>query len=213
MSEPIQIAIISASLAAFINCIFQLVNKIIDQQHEERIYKRSEEKTYLEKKEKAYISAIRRLMEIKVGFDYTEMDVYESEDIQTTIEKNNEGYMDSSPLLRLYASDEIYNMYYNLERFSVYAYSDGWRLIEDAKTVYSVNITILARRMQDDLGFRQYSRNYEKIECPECGIQHDAYSKCPNCGLEYQELQEKLQRIFEQMRVLNGEQRAEDMDE
>lgn len=38
MNESIQIAIISAGLAALINCVFQLVNKLIDNSKELSLY-------------------------------------------------------------------------------------------------------------------------------------------------------------------------------
>lgn len=52
MNESIQIAIISAGLAALINCLFQLVNKLIDNAKERRVNTSKELATYKKKKKK-----------------------------------------------------------------------------------------------------------------------------------------------------------------
>lgn len=55
MNESIQIAIISAGLAALINCVFQLVNKLIDNSKENKDKEDKELSLYVEKKEKKSI--------------------------------------------------------------------------------------------------------------------------------------------------------------
>ena len=114
MNETLLIAIISAGLSALINCIFQIVNKIIDN-NKERLQKNiTELEVYKEKKEKVYIAAIGRLLEIRRGFDYTHEMVVSNNTIQQKIEKNNVAFAEISPQLRLYAPDSIFNEYYKL---------------------------------------------------------------------------------------------------
>lgn len=49
MNESVQIAIISAGLAALINCIFQIVNKLIDNAKERRDNSDRRKELYIEK--------------------------------------------------------------------------------------------------------------------------------------------------------------------
>ena len=69
MNESIQIAIISAGLAALINCVFQLVNKLIDNSKENKDKEDKKLSLYVEKKEKENITAIGRWRERRRGFD------------------------------------------------------------------------------------------------------------------------------------------------
>ena len=71
MNETVQIAIISAGLATLINCMFQFVNKLIDNAKERRQDQDKKIEEYIEKKEKVYIAALQRLIQIRYGFDYT----------------------------------------------------------------------------------------------------------------------------------------------
>ena len=84
--------------------------------------------------------------------------------------------------------------------FSIYAYAheNEPRLFEDSKQAYNMQITLLARQMQDDLGYRKYNNSCDTIMCPECGIEHDIILKCPNCGMSYEELLKKTEKIINQ---------------
>lgn len=201
MNETLLIAIISAGLSALINCIFQIVNKIIDN-NKERLQKNiTELEVYKEKKEKVYIAAIGRLLEIRRGFDYTHEMVVSNNTIQQKIEKNNVAFAEISPQLRLYAPDSIFNEYYKLSAYSRFAYApqNGPRLVEDSKWAFDTSITILARLMQEDLGYRELTSEYVPIVCPRCQTEHDVYSKCPSCNMKYSELQKELQALLNQV--------------
>lgn len=191
MSQTIIIALISAGLASLVNCIFQLINKIFDNRREEINYKRNEKKEYLKKKEEVYASAIERLLELKVGFDYSRSDLLHNKNKIKQIDESNYRYLKTASLLRIYSTDEIFNMYSRLSKFSKFSYSDGPRLFEEYKQIYDCNITILARLMQEDLGYRKLNDIKEMIICPECGNEHDVYSKCAKCNMSYSDLQKK----------------------
>ena len=111
MNESIQIAIISAGLAALINCVFQLVNKLIDNSKENKDKEDKKLSLYVEKKEKVYIAAIGRLLQIRRGFDYTREMIMHNNQIQANIEKENMEFVEISPQLRLYSTDKIFNKY------------------------------------------------------------------------------------------------------
>lgn len=212
MDDKIIVAIISAGLAALVNSIFQIVNKIIDNRKEENTSRLAERKEYLRKKEDAYIAAIQRLIEIKEGFNYSRAELLHMPKKIKQIEDSNQTYLNIAPLIRLYATDEIYNWYQKLAKFSQYAFSDSRRLFEDSKEYYNISISILSRLMQDDLGYRKFNEVKEIITCPECGMEHDLFSKCPKCGMAYSDLQIKMEDIYKEMQEFNNSQKEENND-
>lgn len=194
------IAIISAGLATFVNCLFQLVNKVLDNHKENKREQKTQLNEYILKKETIYISAIDRLLQIRRGFDYTRKDIINNKELQEEIKENNQNFFQIAAQLRLYSNDKIYNQYQRLSMFSIYAYAheNEPRLFEDSKQAYNMQITLLARQMQDDLGYRKYNNSCDTIMCPECGIEHDIILKCPNCGMSYEELLKKTEKIINQ---------------
>lgn len=211
MSEAVTIALISAGLASLVNCIFQFINKIFDNKREEDIYKRNEKKEYLNQKEEVYTLAIERLLEIKVGFDYSRSDLLRNSKKIKQIDESNDRYLKTASLIRIYSTDEIFNRYYELAKFSEFAYSDGRRLIKNSKEFYDYNVTVLARLMQDDLGYRKINDVKEMITCPQCGNEHDIYSKCPKCKMSYGDLLKKMDDIYKQMKEINTELEEDDI--
>ena len=109
-------------------------------------------------------------------------------------------FVEISPQLRLYSTDKIFNKYQELAKYTCFAYAhqNGPRLIENSKWAYDMQITLLARLMQEDLGYRKYNADHDVIVCPECGCEHDIISKCPNCGLTFANLQKKAEEILAQ---------------
>ena len=63
--------------------------------------------------------------------------------------------------------------------------------MENGKEAYSLYTTVLARLMQEDLGFREYVGNPETVVCPNCGREHDAYKKC-ECGMTMNQTMERI---------------------
>lgn len=207
MGENIKIAIISAGLASLINCIFQLVNILIDIAKDRSENSNKKQAVYIEKKEKVYIAAIGRLLQIRRGFDYTREMVIRSKKIQDNIDSENTAYAEVAPQLRLYSTDKIFNKYYELAAYARFAYApqDGPRLIRNSIWAYDLQVTLLSRLMQEDLGYRKYNSEHDMIVCPECTCEHDIISKCPNCGLTYNDLQQKMQELLSSMQELGDE--------
>ena len=123
MSDKILIAIISAGLATFVNCLFQLVNKVLDNHKENKREQKTQLNEYILKKETIYISAIDRLLQIRRGFDYTRKDIINNKELQEEIKENNQNFFQIAAQLRLYSNDKIYNQYQRLSMFSIYAYA------------------------------------------------------------------------------------------
>lgn len=199
MEEKILIAIISAGLATLVNCIFQLFNKLIDNRREDRKQFKAEKKEYIEKKETVYIATIDRLLQIRRGFDFTREMLFQDEKLQKIFESQNTSYEKISAQLRLYSTDKIFNEYMRLFQFSRFSFApeSGPRLIENSKWAYDMQIILLARQMQEDLGYRKYNSDLDLIVCPECGKEHDIVSTC-SCGLTFSQLKEKISTLLEQ---------------
>lgn len=110
------------------------------------------------------------------------------------IKEINENAPELSAKMKLYASDEVFNLYYQLSQFGKYAFTQSIgqsRLTEDGKGIFSMYTTILARMMQEDMGYREYIGNPETVICPNCGREHDAYKTC-KCGMTVPKTLEKL---------------------
>ena len=118
------------------------------------------EAEYLSEKKKAYLEVLQWLAEIRHGFDVTRSPMGRLDSaIQKRIEKLNDNMPLLSARLRLYSSDEIYNLYWQLAHYAIFAYSpsNGPHIAGSAKDLFSHSITVLARMMQDDLGLDRKS--------------------------------------------------------
>ena len=124
------------------------------------------------------------LLQIRRGFDYTREMLFQNEKLQKIVESQSMSYVEISAQLRLYSTDKIFNEYMHLFQFSHFSYApeSGPHLFEDSKWAYDMQITLLARQMQEDLGYRKYNNEFDLIVCPECGRSHDIVSTCA-CGL------------------------------
>lgn len=195
--------ILTAALAS--SFLSTVCAKLIDCAHEwnkarndekKRILQRKEQKEdfYNEEKREVYIEALKKLSIVRAGFDVTNDFPYNNKSVSELIEKANSDVDMLSAKIRLYASDDVYNLYSQLSRWSRFAFtrsSGQWRLMEEGKELFSVYVTLLARLMQEDMGYREYLENPETVMCPNCGVEHDAYKKC-RCGFTWQETIEIL---------------------
>ncbi len=184
-----------------------MIVKVIDIFREESLRKAEENKKIIEKKEQfkedyiaekkaMYIDALKKLAEIRVGFDYTRDGLMISEHLRKKIDEINENAPEFSAKLRLYSSDDIYNMYWNLAKWSRFAYTgsvNSWRLVSRSKEMFSLNTTFLASLMQADLGYRDFVLNPEKVKCPKCHKEHDAYKTC-KCGMTWNQTLDEIQK-------------------
>lgn len=101
MSDKILIAIISAGLATFVNCLFQLVNKVLDNHKENKREQKTQLNEYILKKETIYISAIDRLLQIRRGFDYTRKDIINNKEYQEEIKKIKSKFLSDSSTITI----------------------------------------------------------------------------------------------------------------
>ena len=199
-TNPILIAVISAGLASLVNCIFQLVNKLIDLKKSNRDNDKKQKALHQEKKEQVYIAALDRLLQIRRGFDYTSLDYQRYDKVREMFDAGNSAFVSVSPKLRLYASDRIFRMYQQLASWSEYALAPphGPRLMENSKWAFDAKISLLAHLMQAELGYRNDREGCDSIQCPGCGTVHDIALKCPKCGMTFEELQFQVDEILRQ---------------
>ena len=201
MTETVQVAIISAGLAALINCIFQIINRLVDLKKASIDKEEEEAKMYKEKKEQVYIAALDRLLQIRRGFDYTSDDYMKWEKVRERLDTENSTFITISPKLRLYASDRIFREYQKLALWSKYSFAplNGPRLFENSKWAFDAQITLLAHLMQAELGYRKEEDEQDTVQCPDCGAVHDIVLRCPNCGMTYEQLRVKADEVFRQL--------------
>ena len=201
MTETVQVAIISAGLAALINCIFQIINRLVDLKKASIDKEDEEAKMYKEKKEQVYIAALDRLLQIRRGFDYTSDDYMKWEKVRERLDTENSTFITISPKLRLYASDRIFREYQKLALWSKYSFAplNGPRLFENSKWAFDAQITLLAHLMQAELGYRKEGDEQDIVQCPDCGAVHDIVLRCPNCGMTYEQLRVKADEVFRQL--------------
>ena len=201
MTETVQVAIISAGLAALINCIFQIINRLVDLKKASIDKEEEEAKMYKEKKEQVYIAALDRLLQIRRGFDYTSDDYMKWEKVRERLDTENSTFITISPKLRLYASDRIFREYQKLALWSKYSFAplNGPRLFENSKWAFDAQITLLAHLMQAELGYRKEGEEPDTVQCPDCGAVHDIVLRCPNCGMTYEQLRVKADEVFRQL--------------
>lgn len=206
MSETVVIAIISGCSGAFITCMFQLINKWIDKKKGDRDREYEEAKLYRDKKEEVYIVALDRLLQIRRGFDYTSNDYMQSKVFREKVDADNAVFISIAPKLRLYSTDKIFRDYQKLALCSKYSFAkpNGPRLIENSKWAFDLKVTLLARLMQDELGYRRNRDTVDTIQCPECGTVHDIVGKCPKCGMTYEALQIKAEEIYKQAQEIQN---------
>ena len=194
MNEAVVIAIISAGFAAFINCVFQIVNRAIDLFQSKRNEKKGKEKTVLKEREAIYIAALDRLLFIRRGFDFTVEQLASNDILQKEWDESNERYTSIPAKMRLYASDKVFREFLGLLVFSRYSFSPAScsKLAEESKWAFNTQITLLAQHMQEDLGIREYGLSHDVIKCPKCGAIHDISEPCPKCNMSYEGLLHRL---------------------
>ena len=141
------------------------------------------EAEYLAEKKKVYIEALQWLGDLRGGFDVIRSPLGRlDKETEEKIAKLNDSVSLMTARLRLYSSDEIYNLFWQLAHYNIFAYYSKWHIAGDGKEIFSQSTTTLARLMQVDLGFRSFVSEPEKIKCPNCGYEHDAYKTCEKCG-------------------------------
>lgn len=187
-SNAIVIAIISAGLASLVNCIFQIVNKIIDYLKEKKNNEIAIEQELRQKKEDIYALALKNLMLIL----NTRNNLTDDEK-----KENDKKYIEIAPLIRLYATDDIYDMYRELQ----ISIGNARRIQKNGMVInhefYNRSITLLSRLMQVDIKIRSTNKGvHSAITCPKCNRQHDLLTPCPKCKMTYIQLIDMSKKLI-----------------
>lgn len=188
-NEIVLVALTSGFLSAILVKLLDILQEWKKQKADEklRLRKKKEETldTYIQEKKNVYIEALKKLSELRAGFNITYDFPYTNDRINKKIDDLNQNASELSAKIRLYASDDVFSVYWQLAHWNKYTYtrrSGQWRLSQEGKEQFSIYMTLLARLMQKDLGFREYVEEPEMITCPNCGCEHDPYKTC-KCGL------------------------------
>ena len=195
--DLLTIVLSSSVISAFVSKIFDFLDK---RQEEKRV---TNERQYNDKKEERqqlkeiYANAIHVIQLIKNGFyDRTlqqasnapfgssaQKKMYEKFD--SKIEKINNLMDTTTPLLRLYANEEICELFSKLTRYSKFSYSEN---IITQFLLYSFDrdFTYMCQAMQKNLGIRSDNpRLPEAYICPYCGNAHNSEENCPFCNIPW----------------------------
>lgn len=214
--EILLTALASGFLSAILVKLLDILQEWKKQKVDEklRLKKKKEDAydSYIQEKKNIYIEALKKLSELRAGFDVTYDFPYTNQELNKKIDELNRNASEVSAKIRLYASDDVFSVYWQLAHWSKYAYthsSGQWRLSQESKEQFSIYTTLLARLMQKDLGFREYVEDPEIITCPKCGQKHDAYQKC-KCGLTWKETMTKIGEAMRQSWEENQEEKEAD---
>ena len=100
--------------------------------------------------------------------------------------KRIETLVDSTaPLLRLYATEEIYQLFSKLTKYSKYSYS---KYIITQYQLYSFerDFTYMCQVMQKNLGIiSENPKLPNAYACPSCGTLHNSEENCPFCAISW----------------------------
>lgn len=201
--EIVLAAFASGFLSAILVKLLDIMQERRNQKIEEKMRKLKKEEeerdTYIEEKKSIYIEALKKLVALRTGFDMTYDFPYDNKQINKMIEDINNDAFDLSAKIRLYASDEVFDVYSQLASWRRYAFtrSGQWRISSVDKERYAIYLTLLARLMQKDLGFREYIEEPEMVTCPKCSKKHNAYKTC-KCGMTWKETMIKIGETMRQ---------------
>lgn len=186
-------ALASGLCTAILSKLLDIISMHLKQKNDEkvRLAKEKEEfyNNYLHEKREAYIEALKKLAIVRAAFDITYENVCIDSQIREMIENMNRDAPLMSAKIRLYSTDEIYHLFWRLSKWTIFSFPRNYeqqRLMENGKEMFSLYTTILARLMQNDLGYRDFVKKPDLIKCPKCGKEHDAYKTC-ECGLSWSE--------------------------
>lgn len=184
------IAIISAGLGSFFSLIQSTIILVVERKNRNKKIKEEKQDKFKTRKEEAYLGALNKLLLIKKGFSITREEYSRSVKLQDEFKHNNNELANVDSVFRLYASDQVFNFYFDLtNNYSKYSFAreSDWRLGKDEKESFDILVSVLSRLMQKDLGYREYDETPITIKCPNCGREHDAFKDC-NCGLTFSNL-------------------------
>lgn len=190
-------SVTSAIVTTFLSMIIEFIKGKYEQSKINNERKYNEEKEDKQKLTEIYINAIRIIQLIKLGFsdetyqqvvktvyNPSQMKVKEKE-LDKKVERVNNLIEITAPLMRLYATNEIFELFSKLIKYSRFSYSKN---IISQFLLYSFDrkFSYMCRIMQKDLGLRIENFNLPKFYiCPNCGERHNSEEVCPRCGISW----------------------------
>jgi len=189
--EEILTVLISAGTGALIGGVGSVITTMLSNRHAikkiELEHKLKVEDNYFEAKVNAYKIGLNYFLYLKKLLSVSKQVYQRNKDIRDEVEKAYSNVKGALALLRLFSSNEVFDYYESLykryEPFFLYE-EDGWRLLEDSKEIFDLNICKLSRLMNYDLGYQEINEKENfKIKCPSCKTEHSRFERCPKCNL------------------------------
>ena len=113
-------AISSGFASAILVKLLDILQEKLNQGRDEKLrLKQKEEEVhdaYIQEKKAVYIEALKKLSGIRAGFDVTYDFPYSNEHVNKMIDEINKNASDLSAKMRLYASDDVFNIYHRLSQ-------------------------------------------------------------------------------------------------
>ncbi len=190
-------SVISTCITVLLSPVIELIKNKYEQNKINSERKYHEEKENKQKLAEIYVNAISIVRTINEGFNNTICQkitkstvVFSSqkekiEELNKKIERINNLIYINAPLMRLYATNEIFELFSNLIKYGKFSYSEN---IISNFLLYSFNrkFSYMCKAMQKDLGLRIGDFNLLKIyTCPSCGKEHNPEESCPHCGISW----------------------------
>lgn len=196
-----KIVLSSSVISTCTTTILSYILEFVKSKHEnskinsERKY--NDEKEEKQKLKEIYLNAIHVIQLIKNGFyDNTFQKISnmpfgspqikeQYEKLNANVEIINDLIDTTAPLMRLYATDEIYESFSKLIKYSKFSYSED---VITQSLLYSFDreFTYMCKKMQKNLGLRFDSPKLPKPHiCPYCGTIHNSKEDCPFCEIPW----------------------------
>lgn len=190
-------SVISTFVTTLLTPILESVKSKQEQNRINSERKYNKEKEEREQLKEIYTNAIRIILLIKNGFfDDTLHQISniplgsprikeEYEKLNKKVEKINNLIDATAPLMRLYATDEIFELFSRLIEYGKFSYSDN---IITQFLLYSFDrdFTYMCQAMQKNLEIRVDNPKLPELHiCPYCGKPHNSEENCPFCNIPW----------------------------
>lgn len=211
MKDWISIALSSSAIATLITALLtpltEWVKRIFEKEKIKSDRKYDEERKLIQKKEEIYLEATNLIRLINLGFyDRTVNRISNipmgtvalkraAEQLNDNICEINNLSKTVVPLMKLYATDEIYEKFSELRKYGSFSYSTK-SASQSMLYIFEHDFSYMCRKMQENLGIRIDEVMLPiPYMCPKCGMVHDAEEDCPRCGIGWVDAIE-LEEVF-----------------
>lgn len=189
--------VISTCVTTFLSPILELIKSKHEKNRIDNERQYNDEKEEKQKRKEIYANAIHIIQLIKNGFyDRTHQQISNMpfgssqikekyEELNNNIKKINDLVDSTIPWMSLYATDEIYELFSSLTKYSKFSYSKN---VITQFILYSFDreFAYMCKAMQKNLGLRfDTPKLPEPHICPYCGTMHDSEEVCPFCAIPW----------------------------